>query len=770
MITFKQKIENYIETIGRVVLIGMSLGIPLFLWNGLSSFDLAKVTFLRISTLILLALWVLKITLKNEYKFFKTPLDLPILAFLIISILATIYSVHPFMSLMGSYKRYDGLTSTINYVLLYYLTMLFLTSDRGSVTSQWSIKWLIISINIAGALAALCGCLQSFWKIDLTGWGGEGYTSSTFGNPNFLGGYLAMSFFMALCIFFYKETFVLQKKKKKSKNIQQSSNQNRYLRILIIIGAISFILIFINLLMTKHRGGILGFLGAGVLFLFLVGKDIFLTFRKRLLFSIIALFITGLCLCLNPNTSPITKFTGTIKTTQEKGQEKENISFSGSAESRIYIWRTSLRIIKDHLFLGVGPDNLRLVSTQYENADFIRVEGGRNTLIDKAHNEILDMAISRGILGLLAYLWILVTIYIYGWRVLKMVEGFYKIVIAGVLSVVTSYVIQNQVGFGVVATTSLFWLLIGTITPISRLSNEKIPEIKFSLPFVIRWIICLCLIIGCISGIRLSIKPYISDIYYKNGLASANSNNIDNAIASYEKALEYYREEFYYGDILSAYNIKAKQEPYVWLDRLIDKANEAIKVNPLHPYYYNILSSAYGERFVRGDKASANKAIAACKQALKLKPLFADPYNNLAAIYVQQGKYELAIMEMEQASAIFPQDANYLRILGELHQAIGNISKAIEYFQKAIKSAPENPESYTKLGKIYFDQARFEQSEIQFQKALKLNPKDIVALNNLGTIYLKSGRRKEASLQFKAALIADPNNSYAQQMFIEVKE
>lgn len=732
---------EYIELTSAIILMALSIAVPLFVWPGLSSFDLAKITILRLGTLLLLFLWLLKSTIKNEYKLFATPLDLPILSFLVISILATIFSVHPYMSWLGSYKRYDGLTSTINYLFLYYLTV-------HLITQAWMIKWLSICLTIAGSLSALCGLLQFFCKIDLTGWGGGGMVS-TFGNPNFLGGYLAMSFFMSFSLFFSKG-----EQAKKKKRVKKDSPA------LLIITGLGFIIIFINLIMTRHRGGILGFLGGGILFLVLLFRQLD---SKRLIFSIAALLIASLCLCLNPDTSPLGKFAGTIEVTRQEGQ-KTAFRFTSTAETRVYIWQTALKIIKDHPWLGVGPDSLRLVSTQYENLDFIRTEGGRNTLIDKAHNEILDTAISRGILGLLSYFWVILWLYRFGWQLFKRVTGFHKIIVVGVLSATSSYLIQNQVGFGVVATSSLFWLLLGMLFPLWRLSKGKAKWVNFSLPFSLRWLICLIVLAGCVFLSYLSIRPYLADIYYKNGLASAHFNQLDNAIASYEKGLAIYKEEFYYGDLLSVYNLKAKQEPDLWQERLIVKAEEAVRVNPLHPYYYNILSSAYGERYVRGDKSAANKAIEACQQALRLKPLFADPHNNLAAIYVQQGKYKQAIKEMEQAHTLFPDDPNYLRILGELNQAIGDLPKAVDYFKETISAAPDSSEAYTKLGRLYFEQSKFVQAKEEFKKALSLNPQDIVALNNLGTIYLKSGQIKEAAAQFKTVLSIDPNNGYAKQM------
>jgi len=732
-----KKLSEYFDLVIIGILVLMFLIIPLIFDPHITSFDLAKVTAMRILTLIILGIWLLKITFTNEYQFIRTPLDLPILAFLIISIAATINSVHPYMSLVGEYKRYDGLISTINYIFIYYIAVNFLRQRKY-------LKRTIALISFAGVLVAGCGILQSY-GIDLTRW--ESGVISTFGNPNFLGGYLAMVFFLPLTLF----TLISPKKKSLLKKI-----------IFLCSSLISILIIYKCFSLLAHRGGVLGIAAGILLFGILLGRY-FLKIKIRFAVILIVMGIATGIFFIKGQSGLIQKFASTVKVEKEEGKAIPTIKFASTAETRIYIWQTGLRIIKDHPFLGVGPDALRMVSTQYENIEFIRSEGGRNCLIDKAHMEILDMAITRGLLGLAAYFWIIISLFIFVYKNYYLIKEENKILLVGVLAAIVSYLVQNEVGFGIIGTSSLFWLLLGMVIPICMPKPQKTKSIK--IPIVPRIVICIPLLILIYQLISLSLRPYIADIYYKNGLAMVNYNNIDQAIASYEKALEYNPDEFYYGEILNAYNIKFNQtQDMVWLDRLIAKGEEAVKRNPLHPYYYNLLSSAYGEKYVRGDESCANKSIEASKNAIKYKPLFADPHNNIAAIYVRQGKYDEAIKEMKQALAIFPDDSNYLRILGELYQVKGQINKAIELLKKAIEYSPTNPDFYAKLGKIYFDQKRYKEAETQFKKAIELDSNNILALNNLGTIYLNQQKFNKARDEFESVLKVDPENSYAKQM------
>lgn len=707
-----------------------------------TSFDLVKVTVMRILTLVILGIWLLRLTFRKEFQFIRTPLDVPILAFLVINIAATITGVHPYMSLVGEYKRYDGLLSTFNYIFIYYIVVNFLRERKY-------LKRTIVFITLTGVLSALVGILQSY-NIDLTKWGAG--IISTFGNPNFIGGYLAMVFFAPLTLFFLIPKNAANPKERKRKIIFMG------------ICLVSLLIIYKCFSILSHRGGAMGLAAGIILFGFLLRRQ-FLKVKLRFTIVFVVIGIATAIFFLTGHSGLVQKFATTVKVEKEEGKAIPALKFTSTAETRVYIWQTGLEIIKRHPFLGVGPDALRFVSTQYEKLEFIRTEGGRNCLIDKAHNEIIDMATTRGLLGLGAYLWMIISLFIFVRRVFLLIKEENKILLAGVLAAITSYLVQNQVGFGIIATSSLFWLLLGMAISVGMPKPQNTKPI--SLPVIPRIAICIPLMVLIYFCVSLSLRPYKADIYYKNGLAMISQGNIDQAIASYEKALEYNPgEEFYYGEILNAYNIKSNQtQDMAWLDKLIAKGEEAVKCNPLHPYYYNLLSSSYGEKYVRtGDNVYANKSIEASKKALIYKPLFADPYNNIAAIYVRQERYEEAIKEMEQASALFPDDPNYLRILGELYQVTGKIDKSIELLKKAIEYNPKNADLYGKLGKIYFDQKRYKEAETQFKEAITLAPDNIFARNNLGTIYINQQKFKQARLEFEAVLKVEPQNSYAKGM------
>ncbi|MFH1096438.1 MAG: tetratricopeptide repeat protein [Candidatus Desantisbacteria bacterium] len=594
-----------------------------------------------------------------------------------------------------------------------------------------------------GVIAAVCGILQPF-GVDLSRWGSDGVPISFFGNPNYTGGYMSMVVFLGI-------------------GLLLNSNTKRYI---ILIG-ISSLLMYSCLIITKNRGGFLGLLIGLLIFTILNRTEIW---KKRKVVSIYGLIIilTTIGLCLHEKTSPLPKLTGTIRVVQSEGKKK--IEAAGTFASRIQIWKTTLRVIANNPLLGVGPDALRMASTKYEILEFVQSEGNYNTLIDRAHNEMLDIAAMRGLIGLAVYLWLLSVFFIITIRLWKrMVYPDKWLVSAGIVAII-SYMVQNTVGFGVISTSSLFWILIGSIVGIGAKPMGYVFH-TVNINRLVRISLLIASILLCVIIIRYSLLAWIADVYYKNGLGLAQRQDIDQAICMYEKALEYNpNEEGYYGELLTAYSNKSNGSREA-LSMLIKRAEDAVRVNPYHAYYYNILSSAYGESYILyGDAFDRDKAIAACNRAIELKPVFGDPHNNLVAIYVHENKYKEALQEIKKAIKICPEHAEYWRILGELQIQHGLKKNGLFSLEKAIRYNPTMVNVLVSLSRIYFEAGDLLKAEEKMKQAVLLVPDNPRYHRVLGSIYFKQGRFDKATSEFTTALRLSPNDSYLKQMLLSCQQ
>ncbi|HLC43372.1 MAG TPA: O-antigen ligase family protein [Methylomirabilota bacterium] len=75
-------------------------------------------------------------------------------------------------------------------------------------------------------------------------------------------------------------------------------------------------------------------------------------------------------------------------------------SRDATAEERVQFWRAGARMVRDHPWLGVGPGHVHLLYPNYRDAD------ARRPTIGHLHNNVIQIAAERGLLGLGAWLWV----------------------------------------------------------------------------------------------------------------------------------------------------------------------------------------------------------------------------------------------------------------------------------------------------------------------------------------------------------------------------
>src|SRR5687768_13990136 len=84
-------------------------------------FEFNKMILVYALTVVITGCWILKMINQKSFIFNRTPLDIPILLFLLSQILSTIFSIDPHTSWWGYYSRSNGgLLSILSYITLYY--------------------------------------------------------------------------------------------------------------------------------------------------------------------------------------------------------------------------------------------------------------------------------------------------------------------------------------------------------------------------------------------------------------------------------------------------------------------------------------------------------------------------------------------------------------------------------------------------------------------------------------------------------------------------
>ncbi|RQH30273.1 tetratricopeptide repeat protein [Okeania hirsuta] len=138
-----------------------------------------------------------------------------------------------------------------------------------------------------------------------------------------------------------------------------------------------------------------------------------------------------------------------------------------------------------------------------------------------------------------------------------------------------------------------------------------------------------------------------------------------------------------------------------------------------------------------------------------------DVYIQRAIAYNQEGLYEQAIAQCQQAIAVQPEMAMAYKILGNAQQKIGSASqrqKAKQNYLKAISLDSQDPSIHVNLGSLYAQEELWEKAIPCYQKAIAIKPDFAGAYRNLAKAWTQVGKQAEAADCWYEAYTLTPEN------------
>jgi len=675
----------YIKAI-EITIIALIILTPLAFYPYLIRiFNPAKELVFDILVIIGLMLWALKITAKEEFKITHTPLNLPVLSFIIVCILSILWSNSRFISLKELPLFLAG-------PLLY-----FIVNNNNIIYNKQKINRILNILLFVGTLFGIYGILQyngidfPFWIKNL----GRQKVFGLFGNVNYFAEYLIIPLPIAISLFFV--------------------SKNKTSKILLSIGILAM---GGSLIATFTRGTYLG-LAISLIFMFILflisqGKN-FLKENKKIFIIILIAILVVTYLFVFPN--PLNK-SGTVISKIKGRISISQLTQGSSLKRRIAIWKFTGMMIKDHLLLGSGIGTFKYNSLNYQAKFF---DQGQNRslypygIADKVHNEYLQLWAELGIIGLGVFVWIIFSFFNYGLKLLKRTKDDYKEgIIIGLMGGIIAVLIEGLFGFPLhqPATIVLFWLalaLIGVgvgdkdeiyakeinISQKSSNSNEE-ERVKnrkqrqkgidkkdsnlYRFKPILYIIIILLSIFACVGIIR----PFVAQTYWYYGFKEIENEEWNKAIKIYEEALKWdpYLGEVYYdiGKILQ------NKELYGIAGEYLEKAARYID----HPDLPLDLYSIYYK------KGMLDKAAIKLKQAISYQPdkkSMIPLYSELGNIYLKLERYKPAEIAFKNALKINPKYVNAHYGLAGAYLRQNKLDDALEELQKVVELAPDSEEA-----------------------------------------------------------------------------
>jgi len=478
-------------------------------------FEPDKLALLRSIALVMSAVWLVRLIDRRGWRdvarlrpsdpasFWHRPLVLPVLALVLVYLLATLFSVSPRVSWAGSYQRLQGTYTTLSYVVIFALM-------AAGIRSPQQVRRVVSTAIVASIPVALYGLVQHFGHDPLP-WGGnvQDRVAGNMGNAIFIAAYLIMVVPLTLARVVDAVGAILGDERLSAADVARAA---AYLFILAIqlltiywsgsrgpliglaVGLFSFMLVLLVSLRgagaaRRGREALMGFAfllpallalllspvvaaaaGPMAAFAFFFGvvalsvAAIFTLVALRrgvrwlwLAWILLTLFMAGWLLLFNVPAERTSRLRGVplvggvfdvldewrdLPTIGSYGRMLDPTNTTGREKSgrvRVLIWEGVIDLISPHApleypdgrvdpfnwlrpLLGYGPETMYVAYNRFYPPELATVEA-RNASPDRSHNETFDTLAITGLLGLVAWQALYLSVILFAFRYLGVVHS-----------------------------------------------------------------------------------------------------------------------------------------------------------------------------------------------------------------------------------------------------------------------------------------------------------------------------------------------------------
>jgi O-antigen ligase len=594
------------------------------LW-GHDSCQLPRLTLLKLSVIFIFAFWFITAVNRQRLSLPRSSFSWPLLTFLLVNLLATLNSIHSSTSLAGESFgfRYEGLWTTLSYIAVFFALFSF-------INRRWQLEYIITALFIGASLVSIYGIAQHFGYdfVPATMYGQRfdvARSFATFGSAAYFGAFLALILPVSIVFFV----------------MYSSPNLPKWLT------AATAFLSLTALLFTYTRAAWLGGAVSLLIFLFfLVRRKLFL---KKFVVIILLVILAGLVVTA-PSYYQKYSFRERIVSIFRMGGE--------SIAGRLLTWQAAVHMVADRPVLGSGPDTFGLLFPKYRPSSWFKIRQAE--LTNKAHNNILQVATTTGILGLLAYLWLILVVLVKAFSIYQS-SGYesQKIFILALGLGIVAYLVQLQFSFMEVSSALPFWYMLGLLGAVSYGRAKTYYQWKLSPRLKGNWLlVSFILVLVFWLSIKV-IQPIIADRHLRVALDSESSKRWIESISEYRKAASYPDEEYLLklADAYASYFRRTGDIRYLGLAKVTyQKVTEMNSFDwRARIYLANILT--FAGRII--DRGYFREAAQEYQKVTEEDPYFAWAYFELSRVYHQLGEKAKARKSWQKAVKYNPRLNRY---------------------------------------------------------------------------------------------------------------
>ncbi len=715
--------------------------IPLVIFSEfLSPFHFGKVIVFRSLVEIMLVLYFILLLAPGGRKRYL-PSKSPILwAFAILTVVFGITSltgVEPYQSFWGTLERMGG-WFTFTHYLGFFIILVSVFKDRR----EW-IRLLQVALFVS-LLSAFYGYLQKTDVDWIIGSGNRAKIFGTIGNAALFAGYMIVSAFLALTMFFSREA---------------TQNTKRFYFAVFLINSFAIFL-------TGIRGSVLGWV-IGVLVLGFLSSSKQIK-KFTLIFLIFVIASIGTLYALRD--------TDFVRNNQYLARYSDISPKTYTIQTRTWAWGAGIDGWDDSaktMLVGYGPENFNYPFSFHFNPQFYAGPGSE-TLFDRAHNMFIEVLVTMGILGLAAYIFL----FIAAFRVLGRLspeDRSYKI---GFIALIVAYMVHNSFIFDTSANFIAFFTVLGFIYFLDPKTDRKAieggEEVKLSTSLGFLMIIMFLAL--SIFIYKINIRPVYANYATTRAIVASWSNDHSAAILKYEEALSY-------DDVPIKYEIRhrfakyiielsnkngATEDPQVRdaLSFALEEVEKNIQERP-RDYLPLLYAARLHIMLGKGDPNSPHndKALEKSLAALEISPTFVRTYFEVAQAHINKKDYTNALKYFQEANELRPGLPTITWYLGMTYIEAGQPEKGLKYLEESGRSL--NTAQLLRMIDIYVGLKDFRKVAELYEQVIAQNPNNPQFHASLAVAYAQIGRIQDAVIEAQKAAALDPNFAAESEAFIK---
>jgi O-antigen ligase/cytochrome c-type biogenesis protein CcmH/NrfG len=636
-------------------------------------FDLTKAAFTHALAWGLLGTLVV-IALADGVRVPRSPVFLAFYAVVAVEVLTTLTAENRYVAVYGEVGRYLGLTTHAVFALLVVAIAVSTDYPRRA-------PWLAWTVGAAAALAGLYAIQQAL-GLDPVQWidaDPRVRPFSTFGNADFYGQFLAVVAVACAAVLLFVHL-------------------RPWLVALVALLAVQSVAL---MLVVQTRGSFLGIVAGGAVIAALWLRRAGLSRRVLIRFAsaIAVAAIAG----------------GVMLVTTPLGGRLLDIGRGIGVRDRVLLYQSAFQMFLDHPFVGVGFENFAVAYPRYQQAEWFAV-AGLNTTNTSAHDWVLHVAATTGIVGLLANGALLGAFALHAWRRAHDPDAASVIV---ALAAIAAFYGSGLVLPGAQSIQWIPWACVGVALASELRSSRAVTVFSgLRVPALAGFL----LVAGLASVAFFQLGSLEANRAANSAAAALAGGNAARAVAMARTATAADPGRAgYWNDLGRALELVPD------LTGARAAYRQATSRSPYTAAFWWNLGRMEQEFAKQNESGAREAAYAAMRRAIAAGPQNPESFDRFARVEFALADYKGALASERQAIALFPTVPAYYTVASEAARLLGETDAAIDSLRSGIAATDAN-DLRVMLARRLIEANRLTEARQVLRDALAKDPTNAAAL------------------------------------------